>query len=468
MQDKTDIQRKKIKQGNPTINLQDSCRIGNGIQQLTSAEKAHLIQLYQERKDALEICFFIPASGSGSRMFSDFYAYLSEPENLDLQKAAQNFMANIQNLAIFQKLSDDWKEKIRQNAVHPTEFLHYLLSEQGLNLGNLPKGMIPFHQYGDRVLNPFQEHLIQGSTIGNSSSQFHFTINKQFEDEIKASLRQVEQDYGVTYNFSFSEQDPDTHSIAFTPDLEPAANGSGKIITRPAGHGALIKNLNKIIADLVFIRNIDNMQHQEKATASNQTRQQLAGALLRFQDDIREILEKVTNNENFSEDVRSFNETYDMRIPDDLFGDREFVLNYFNRPLRVCGMVKNEGAPGGGPFWVKNNGYLTRQIIEKSQIDDHPEQIKLMETATHFNPVELVCSVRDYTGNKFDLSQFVDEHQYFIVHKTQEGKSIQYIEQPGLWNGAMAHWLTLFYEIDSACFSPVKTVMDLLKPAHQG
>ena len=467
MQDKIDIQRKKILKGNPTIDLSDSCRIGNGISQISEENKSNLLTLYKDIKSSLDICFFIPASGSGSRMFSALYEFLNDPANPDVQKSVDEFVAHIEEMAIYYYLSDEWKEKISENNFDKVELVEYLLTDAGLDLGGLPKGLIPFHIYENYITNPFQEHLVQGTQIGDTASKFHFTINKRFEDRIDSRIKKLERRLNMNFVWEFSEQDPSTNSVAFTDDMEPAVDGQGMIITRPAGHGTLIKNLNTIDADIIFIRNIDNMQHGAKADTSTKTRQLLAGVLLDFQSKIHNILKKVERGDAFASSMSAFNKEFDMRIPQELIGDEDFVKRYFDRPVRVCGMVKNEGAPGGGPFWVKMNGNETRQIIEKSQISNNPEQKKLMETATHFNPVELVCGVRNHKGQKFDLEQYVDENQYFIVNKTQEGQAIKYIEQPGLWNGAMAHWLTLFYEIDSACFSPVKTVMDLLKPAHR-
>lgn len=467
MQDKLDIQRKKILGGNPTIDLSDSCRIGNGISQFSEDDQEKLLSLYNSKKDDLDICFFVPASGSGSRMFSALYEFLNNPEDTEAQKASEDFINRINELAIYFYLSDDWKEKLAQGKFEHLELIEYLLTDSGLDLGRLPKGLIPFHIYNNYITNPFQEHLIQGTQIGDSASKFHFTINRRFQDQIDSRIKKLERRMNMNFVWEFSEQDPTTNSVAFTNDMEPAVDGNGMILTRPAGHGTLIKNLNSIDADLIFIRNIDNMQHGSKAANSTKTRQLLAGALLDFQSKIHNILKKVERGDAFASSMGAFNQEFDMRIPQQLIGDEDFVQGYFDRPIRVCGMVKNEGAPGGGPFWVNINGNVVRQIIEKSQISDNPEQKKLMDSATHFNPVELVCAVRDHRGNKFDLEEYIDPDQYFIVNKTQEGQHIKYIEQPGLWNGAMAHWLTLFYEIDSECFSPVKTVLDLLKPAHQ-
>jgi Domain of unknown function (DUF4301) len=467
LQDKIAIQRKKLEDGNPIIHLSDSCRINHGIKRTTEEESKWLISYFNERKKEKDICFFIPASGSGSRMFSALHSVIENP-TIKKSDFLADFISKVPKMALFQSVSDDWKRQFESGKVDELDFINYLLSKNGLNLGGLPKGLIPFHAYDDCVINPFQEHLLQGYSIGNDYSSFHFTIDDLFKEQITAQIQALEQRENKRYEYVFSVQDPLTNSIAFTENLEAATQADGLLITRPSGHGALIKNLDAINADIIFIRNIDNVQHQSKASHSLESRAELAGALLEFQEAVFNILKKVENGSAFASSVGAFNEKYDMRIPKDLYANEDFARNYFNRPLRVCGMVKNEGAPGGGPFWVNDNGNEVRQIIEKSQISDNEEQQKLMDSATHFNPVELVCAVKNYQGQKFELKEFINPAHYFIVHKTQEGKKIQYTEQAGLWNGAMAYWLTLFYEIDSKCFSPVKTVMDLLDEAHRG
>lgn len=469
LENKIEIQRKKLLEGNPYINLSDSCTIGNGIIQLAPEEKSKFSAFFSERKNELDLCFFVPASGSGSRMFTALYEFLNDPSNKEAEKVVDELIGNLEALALSRYLSDDWKEKINDNnGFDKSTFVEYLLTNKGLDLGNLPKGLIPFHIYENYITNPFQEHLIQGTEIGDTSSLFHFTINQQFEAEIESQIKKLERREHLNFNREFSEQDPSTDSIAFTEDLEPAFDEDGVIITRPAGHGALINNLNTIDADLIFTRNIDNVQHLTKAEISTETRRFLAGLLLEFQSDVNNVLKKIERGDAFSSSVSALNDKYDLRIPESIFADEQFMQHHLSRPMRVCGMVRNEGAPGGGPFWVKEGDTVGRQIIEKSQISEDPAQLKLLESATHFNPVELVCAVRDHHGNKFDLTEFVNSDQYFIVHKTQAGRSIRYIELPGLWNGAMANWLTLFVEIESACFSPVKTVMDLLVAAHVG
>lgn len=465
LKEKIANQRRKIEQGNPEIHLIDSCKIGTGIFQLSANEIKKYAASFERLRNENEIVFFIPASGSGSRMFEKFFTFITRHDlGHELAEETELLLKTIPQLPIFELLSeDDQAQKTSQTEL--VEILKTFVLNEELKLADLPKGLIPFHRYSGRVLNPFQEHLIQSEQIGGKKSKLHFTINPAFEEEILSTLKEVDSDLVC----SFSAQSEDTHSIAFTEQLETAKDRFDNLILRPAGHGALINNLNSQDADLLFIRNIDNIQHQNKAKTSLTSRKALAAKLLEFRDEVHNVISKIARDHAFESSLTTLNNKYNLRLSEKQLVSPNEVFKALNKPMRICGMVKNEGEPGGGPFWVADeNGIETRQIIEKSQISDHPEQLALMQTATHFNPVELFCCVRDYKGDKFDLLEFVNESTYFVVDKTNEGQAIKYIEQPGLWNGAMANWLTLFYEIDSDCFSPVKTVMDLLNEAHLG
>ena len=464
MEDRITEQLEKIKTGNPAILLTDSCRIGQGIEAIDEGAFYKAISSFEDKKEELSITFFIPASGSGSRMFSKLYQAIQTGESNEF---LDNFILNIHNFAFYAAITDEWKAKIQSGTVNKVEFARYLLTDEGLGLGQLPKGLVPFHIIKDEILTPFQAHLKMGKEMVGFSASFHFTVNPHYMDEITENVEELEIADELTYTFTV--QDPSTDSVAFDAKLKPAIDNRGKVIERPAGHGALIKNLDQIDADLVFIRNIDNVQHEDKAEKSIATRKALAGLLLQFQEAVFNVLSKIERGHAFESTLKTLNDKFDLRLTEKQLTQSHHAFEALNRPIRVCGMVKNEGAPGGGPFWVRSvAGQESRQIVEKSQISADPQQLALMEKATHFNPVELVCGVRNYEGKKFSLVEFVDHNQYFIVEKTQEGKKIKYIEQPGLWNGGMAEWLTLFYEIDADCFSPVKTVLDLLKDAHQG
>ncbi|MCB9225265.1 MAG: DUF4301 family protein [Crocinitomicaceae bacterium] len=470
MKDKIEAQRKKIEKGNPILDLVAPCQINDGIESLNSENAEYYLKLFEEKRTELDISFFVPASGSGSRMFSALFEVSQQDDPSEESRSIVNsFIENLRSFPFFDSQLDELACDYKAGKVNKKAIIDYVItSEKGLQLGLSPKGLIPFHKYDNFTLNPFQEHLAQGSNIAGENAGFHFTINAQFETEIKESLESINKFHGTKFHYQFSEQDPETDSVAFHPDLTPVKLENGELLKRPAGHGALLGNLNQIDADIIFIRNIDNMQHMNKAETSLNTRKILGGALLELSNEVHNVLSKIERSHAFESSLKTLNEKYDLRLSEKQLLDSSHAYQALNRPIRICGMVKNVGQPGGGPFWVNDaEGNPRRQIVEKSQIIDNPDQVKLMEAATHFNPVELVCSVRNYKGEKFDLNNFVDNDQYFIVHKTHEGEDIVYLEEPGLWNGSMDQWITVFYEIESECFSPVKTVMDLLESAHQ-
>ncbi len=373
----------------------------------------------------------------------------------------------IKDFAFYANLPQEFKDQLQSGGVDIRGLIELILTSRGFDYGSLPKGLIPFHSYDGVWKNPFQEHLEQGRLIGTDGSSFHFTINKDYEADILTSLDYLQNVLNQNFKLSFSEQDSNTDSFAFGENMTPMKGENGVPITRPAGHGALLNNLDALDSDLIFIRNIDNIQHGNKSENSINYRKCLGAALLEFQEKVFRILESIKEGESVTADVAKLNADYDLRMPEEAMKHASAARDFLNRPIRICGMVKNEGQPGGGPFWVEDNGQLSRQIVEKAQISQESGQLDILIKSTHFNPVELICGVRDYKGKKFDLSDFVNPDLYFIVSKTHEGNDIRYVEQPGLWNGGMANWITLFYEIDTDCFSPVKTVLDLLGDLHR-
>ncbi len=469
LDEKIAIQKEKINRGNPKIELLGSCRMDNGIGILTEEEAKKSIHYYENKISDLDISFFIPSSGSGSRMFGAAYDFIhSDNPCEETIEFIEHLINSIEGFAFFNKLPQRTKDDLKTGAINIESFLKLILEEDGFNFGNRPKGLIPFHRYGNFIINPFQEHILQGAEIGGEKSRFHFTINAVFESEIKHSIKILREITGIDFDFDFSVQDEESNSVAFDENGEVIHDEEGKMITRPAGHGTLIKNINKINADLILIRNIDNVQHQDHAEQSVSARKMLAGVLLEFQSKIFAILEAIDKDEDCLDEVTALNASHNLKIPTEYLNNPEKLKDILNRPIRICGMVRNEGQPGGGPFWVKDeNGNEVRQIVEKSQISSKSAQLALLIKSTHFNPVEIICAPKNYKGEKFDLEDYRDDSQYFIVNKTHKGKSIQFIEQPGLWNGGMANWNTLFYEIGNDCFSPVKTVLDLLKPLHR-
>jgi hypothetical protein len=464
-----EIQKSKLAKGNPYLHLAGSCRLSNGIAALTDDEKKQFIRLFENQNKSIQITYFIPSSGSGSRMFDAVFNFLNTNSPSDETiEFVEHLINSAQDFAFYNKLPQNIKDDLESGNLDIQAFLKLLLFENGFNFGNLPKGLIPFHRYGNFIVNPFQEHILQGVAISGDKSKFHFTINQIFEKQIHESVRILKEITGIDFKHEFSVQNPVTDAIAFDENLNPVLESDGKPITRPAGHGALLANLNSIDSDLIFIRNIDNIQHQKSASHSITTRKALAGVLLKIKESIFKILSGIDSGSNQSEKISQLNSEFQLHFPTEKISDQNFIRDFFNRPIRVCGMVKNEGQPGGGPFWVTDSsGQLRRQIVEKSQIANDPQQLGMIIKSTHFNPVEIVCSIKNFQGKNFNLENFKNEDLYFIVHKTHQGKPIQYVEEPGLWNGGMEKWITLFYEIESDCFSPVKTVIDLLKPMHR-
>lgn len=462
-------QKNKIELGNPKIELLRSCRVGDGIDTTTDTEKQTLIQHFDRSKENLKCAFFIPSSGSGSRMFGTLYDFLQQDNpNEETIEFVEHLINRIEDFALYNKLPESIKDELRSGNIDIEKFIQLLLAGEGFDYGNRPKGLIPFHRYGNFIINPFQEHILQGTRIGGEKTRFHFTINAAFEKQIKHSIKILREITGINFYFEFSEQDSNTNSIAFTTEGSPFYDEHKELVTRPAGHGALIHNLNTIDADLIFIRNIDNIQHQDHSKKSIESRKWLAAKLLKFQEEVHALLHQLEKGLTVTQTAQQISNAYKLNISAEILNDTNKLKAFFDRPIRICGMVKNEGQPGGGPFWVKNkNGIANRQIIEKSQISSKSSQIGLLIKSTHFNPVEIICAPKNYTGQKFDLTNFKDDSQYFIVNKTHKGIPVNFIELPGLWNGGMSDWISIFYEIENTCFSPVKTVLDLLKPLHR-
>jgi hypothetical protein len=335
------------------------------------------------------------------------------------------------------------------------------LGEDGLNYGLYPKGLIPFHSLGPFILNPFQEQLIQGSKLKNQPIAFHFTIQSKFKDHFEEAIKSLSEMTGDDYPVSYSEQDANTNSYAFYPDGTLAIGDNGDAIRRPAGHGTLLANLAQIDSEYVLVKNIDNLQHFSQSEASTEQWKILVGLL----DHLKEAFLTLEEEPSLVE-FEKLNQRFQF-LPQNELKNVEDLKAFIHRPMRVCGMVKNEGQPGGGPFFVQKDGKIRKQIVEKAQLANTDKVNALLMQSTHFNPVMMVLGMKDFQGNMFDLSQFTENDSYFIVEKDHMGKKIQFIEYPGLWNGGMAKWNTVFVEIPNEVFTPVKTVLDLLQNAHQ-
>jgi hypothetical protein len=415
-------------------------------------------------------------------MFKSLFAFLDDPkkvQNVDIQK----FIENIRQFAFYEDLEEAFKKSGKTiEQVSSEEKIAYLLEQKGLNYGNLPKGLLRFHQYADSNRFAVEEHLVEGANYGKSAENkvfIHFTVSPEHQNDFVKALKHVTKKYetkfGVDYEIDFSQQKTSTDTIAVNLDNTPFRNADGSLLFRPAGHGALIENLNDIDADIVFIKNIDNVVPDRLKPETILYKKALGGLLIRITDGIKHILTILQHHpqKGIEEATAFIKKILFLQLPNtfETWTEQEkvgFLKQFFTRPVRICGMVKNEGEPGGGPFFVGDTeGNISLQIVESSQIDmKNEQQSAVAKSATHFNPVDLVCSVKDHEGKPLDLRRFVDPKTGFISEKSKDGKPLKAQELPGLWNGAMAKWITLFVETPLITFNPVKTVNDLLREEH--
>ncbi|MBQ4146684.1 MAG: DUF4301 family protein, partial [Prevotella sp.] len=441
------------------------------------------------KKEGHKIVKFVPASGAASRMFKDMFAFLDAPYDVPTTPFEKQYFDNIEKFAFYDALNakcvencgKDIKTLIGENNYKAV--VANMLKKEGLNYGQLPKGMLLFHRYEDGSRTPMEEHLVEGAlyAASNGEANVHFTVSHEhiefFENKVKEKVDGFAKKYDINYNISFSEQKPSTDTVAANPDNTLFRNEDGSMLFRPGGHGALIQNLNDIDADVIFIKNIDNVVPDRIKADTVEYKQVIAGVLIDLQKKAFEYLEVlesgVYNHRKLEEIIRFVQQDLCCRKADikDL-EDAELVIylrNKLNRPMRVCGVVKNVGEPGGGPFLTYNqDGTVSLQILESSQIDkSNEEYMKMFTEGTHFNPVDLVCAVKDYKGQPFDLPKYVDKTTGFISSKSKNGKELKALELPGLWNGAMSDWNTVFVEVPLSTFNPVKTVNDLLREQHQ-
>lgn len=484
------------KKGIPKANLNRPAIIKDGILKLTEKEFLNYSSIFDSKKDNFKLKKFIPASGAASRMFKFLNEFLNE---FDIENETINayinrknatelkiFLAGMEKFPFFQtienKLLEEFSDfKSWNKDLKNYYFIKLMLNENHFNYSNKPKGVLPFHHYQNHIVTPIEEHLKESVlySCSNGISNLHFTVSEshksQFENILKKVKSKIEEASGSKINIGFSHQLKNTNSIAVDFENAPFRNDCGELVFRPGGHGALIDNLNSLDADIVFIKNIDNVIQNEAETIAFYKRV-LAGILIEFQEKVNAYLTKIdliTENE-ISSLVFFIEQHLNNKVNADfskytLENKISYLKEILNRPIRVCGMVKNEGEPGGGPFWVTDSkGNTSLQIVESAQIDFNNEiQALIARNATHFNPVDLVCGLKDYNGSKFNLKKFIDTNSGFIVEKNKQGKPIKGYELPGLWNGAMANWNSIFVEVPLITFNPVKTVNDLLKPAHQ-
>lgn len=455
-----------FKTGFPYADIVAPATIGDGIEKLDSASREKYAKIYREYAAGnTRIVKFVPASGAATRMFKDLFNFINTHDKNEITTHVLN---NLTQFAFY----DDLRQYMPENATD-AEIISCIITNAGLNYGQLPKALIAFHKYDNMARTALEEHLAEAAQYAscNNCANIHFTVSPEHRHGFDALLARVipeyQKKYGIQYNTEMSEQKSATDTIAANPDNTPFRDKDGKLLFRPAGHGALIENLNDINADIVFIKNIDNVCHAAHRDDTIEYKSVLAGVLVsRMQRAHQYMREIATADENKLNEIRTFIEQdLGVKIGDKKMSrtDYETILN---RPMRVCGMVKNVGAPGGGPFWVRDAaGRTTLQIVESAQIS--PDARDIMNMSSHFNPVDLVCGVRDYKGKRFDLSQFIDDRSGFISEKSFGGAPLRAMERPGLWNGAMANWTTIFIEVPITTFTPVKTVADLLAPPHR-
>ena len=432
---------------------------GDGVIQLDAEMRRHYIDIYEQYQRTHSVVKFVPASGAATRMFRDLFEFLNTGARNTVTDAVLN---NLSRFAFY----DDLK-KFLPDTPTDTDIIERIVTDAGLNYGHMPKALIKFHRYADSARTALAEHLDEGAEYarGADGVNIHFTVSPEhragFEELLHRLVPEYSARYGVQYNIELSYQKSSTDTIAVNPDNTPFRDADGRLLFRPAGHGALIENLNEIDADLIFIKNIDNVCAASHRGDTIEYKSALAGYLVMLQSKIFDYLNNTTAP--LGDVIQFINDNLGVRLSRD--ATRADCNRILSRPLRVCGVVRNTGAPGGGLFWVRAaDGTVSLQIVESAQIA--PDARDIMNTSQYFNPVDLVCATRDASGRHIDLIQFVDENTGFISEKSAGGRPLRAMERPGLWNGAMAGWNTVFIEVPPTTFTPVKVVADLLSAPH--
>lgn len=489
-----------FKSGFPFIQLTAPATPAKGLFSYSKAEAEELAQYFDNHKNDYQIIKFVPASGAASRMFKHLLSFRNkyrgtEEEIRELEKeedfnSVGYFFRNLNKFAFYEVLVAVLKkhnldlEQLLAKKEYNT-ILDFLLTEKGLNYANLPKALLHFHGYPEGPRKAFEEHLVEAAHYAldhAKKAHLHFTVSKEHQEAFEASISAVKEPYekkfGVTFEIGFSQQKPATDTLAVDMENEPFRNSDGSLLFRPGGHGALIENLNDLDSEIIFIKNIDNIVPDRLRDTTYLYKKVLGGLLFQLQEKTFEILDLLDDGELSDEELKEIKEfaqnKLQIHVPPvfetyNKWEKIDFLFNKLNRPMRIAGMVRNEGEPGGGPFWVLNErDEYSLQIVESSQMDLSDEtQTSIVSQATHFNPVDLVCGVLNFRGEAFDLTEFVDPETGFIAQKSVDGRDLKAMELPGLWNGAMADWITLFVEVPLITFNPVKTINDLLRPQHQ-
>ncbi|MDG5469086.1 DUF4301 family protein [Deltaproteobacteria bacterium IMCC39524] len=481
-----------LRSGQLDITLERCCTVDDGITQLQPESHAYLYKAFDSAIAAGRLRRFVPASGAASRMFSPLHA---ERAVFDACRAVEpltgasqaelnlrRFLDKIEAFAFYPDLNNAMAEDDQdlQQALADRDLpliVRYLLEPCGLSYSRLPKGLLAFHAAVDGSRTPFIEHLAEAALLNGLDGvvRLHFTVSAEHLELFKAQFAAWQETlaaaYGCHFEVSYSTQKASTDTLALDAKDQPLRDSEDRLVLRPGGHGALIKNLNDLSGDIVLIRNIDNVVPDVHKDANLTWAKLLTGYLVTLQEEQHALLKALHDHpeDPMARELAVCFLGDRLQLDVSLSDDTQSLLDKLDRPVRVCGMVPNSGEPGGGPFWVRgSDGRVTRQIVEGAQIDkSDPEQAKILAGSTHFNPVDMVCGVSDWRGRPYDLNRFVDEDAVIITSKRMEGQELKVLELPGLWNGAMAGWHTLFVEIPPEAFNPVKTVFDLLRPAHQ-
>ena len=491
-----------FERGIPYLKLLKPCLIGDGIKVILGEEQKKYINLFLQVLDEGRAIKFVPASGAATRMFKRQLSVLVNNSEVSLQNLKQDaqvgdensiatleFVENIRLFAFFNELESLLIEKgkdlthlIKNEEV--SVIIRHVTTEEGLNYSNLPKGSILFHSYPENPRTAFEEHLVEAMKYSAGKDKVvkaHFTISPEHEKDVKELFQSLIEKYSTedwVFDIGFSFQSPSTDTISVTSENKPFRDEEGKIVIRPGGHGALLKNLNDLKADIILIKNIDNIVPDYIKGETYKYKKILAGYLISLQEKVFNFLRKwegAGSDESFINKVIEFiDEEFGINLTQqlnskNLSDKKKYLFDFLNRPIRVCGMVKKEDHPGGGPFWViDKDGNISKQVVETAQIDlSDKKQAKILDEATHFSPVDFICGVKDFKGNNFDLQKFSNPETGLITKKSKDGKELKALELPGLWNGGMYHWLTVFVEVPKITFNPVKEINDLLKSEHQ-
>ena len=486
-----------FKEGFPHLRLSAPAIIGSGILKLTDQEIEQAIDQYESRSENIKVLKFVPASGAATRMFKSLFAAKAALEDgtltaqqvdADKEHSLHKLVVHIKKFAFYPLLEEAARQSSTSvdelvNEKRYLDILNLVLDRKGLNYGSMPKGLLKFHSYPppQRNRTSLEEHMVEGAlyAVTNGEVFIHFTVSPEhqagFSKLVDALVTEYENYHKVKFRISYSQQKKETDTVAVNLQNEPFREANGELLLRPAGHGALLSNLSEEAADLIFIKNIDNVVPDRLKTETVRYKKALAGLLLERVQQVQAYISALEQESGSLETIKNFieqklhiqlNQAFSAK-PE--AAQREYLINLLNRPMRVCGMVKNEGEPGGGPFWAASaDGHKRLQIVESAQVaHNDPEQKNIFEGATHFNPVDLVCWMKDYKNQPFNLTDFRDNKTGFISKKSKGGRELKAMELPGLWNGAMADWITLFVEVPPVTFNPVKTVFDLLRAEHQ-